>query len=94
MQFGRLVRKVGPRSGPTAALFGRLASRADAAKAEGIVGQRPRSPLSSRSAWHRQPVRKLPPARKGRAVVGRLRPAHRVGVVAVHRTHPQRVPRT
>ena len=49
---------------------------------EGIVGQRPRSPLSSQSAWHRQPVGRLPPVRKGRAV-GRLRPAHRVGVAAV-----------
>ena len=31
--------------------------------------------------------------RKG-AAVGSLRPAHRVGAVVVHRTHPQRVPRT
>ena len=53
-----------------------------------IVGQRPRSPLSSRSAWHRQPVRSRPrPVRKGRAV-GRLRRAHRVGVVAVNAGAP------
>ena len=62
----------------------------------------PRSPLSSRSAWHRQPVRRRRRPGQGRGAgrrCGRLRPAHRVGVVAltrtpVHPTHPQQEPRT